>query len=189
MAKKNNNEEGVVLTPAQLKKIAEAASQVAIEEYRREEERCRVENRDKRLYNTRLLMEKYRGMVKYSEDAVYDAMQVDEDYELKSLVEMMFSGNDNYSLTVHSIQERVCQVKVILSHVGKMLEFYEYKCKSSGKQEIIRKWDTIYFLYLCEEERTVADLAEEFFVDISTVYKYNRAALQDLSALIFGWIG
>lgn len=185
---KRNTESTVELSKEQIKAIAEAASLVAIERYRKEAERSASEKRDKRLYNTRLLMEKYRGMVKYSESAVYDASQVDDDYDFLSLMEMMKDGNDNFTLTVHSIQERAATVAIILQHINKMLEFYEYRCKRTGKQEIMRKYEVVKKLYLDEDERTAQDIADEMYVDVSTVYKYNRAAMQDLSALFFGYI-
>ncbi len=185
---KSGNSDNANITNAQLKKITEIASLAAIEAYRKEIEKERQENRDKRLYNTRLLMEKYRGMVKYAEDAVYEASQVDDDLELQELVELMSTSKDSYSLTVESIQERVGKVRVILDHVTKMLDFYRHRCETSGKPEIIRKWDTVRYLYLEEEEKTVQDLAEMYFVDERTIYRYNRAAMQDLSALFFGWV-
>jgi len=187
MAKKNT-ENTVVLTKEQLKAITETASLVAIEKYRKEEERAAAEKRDKRLYNTRLLMEKYRGMVEYSKSAVYNASQVDDDYDFLSLMDLMKDGSDNYTLTVHSIQERAATVAIIIHHVDRMLEFYEARCKRSGKAEIMRKYEVIRRLYLDENEITVQDLADEMYVDISTVYKYNRAAMIDLSALFFGYI-
>lgn len=186
MAKEQGEE--IKLTPAQIRKITETASLVACEAYRKEAEKAKKENRDKRLYNTRLLLEKYRGLVKYSEDAVFEASQIDNDAELSELIEMMSSGREDYTLSVESIQERVARSALILQHVGKMLEYYEYRCKSSGKQEVLRKWDTIQYLYLDENEKTVQELAEMYYVDERTVYRYNKAALQDLSALFFGCI-
>lgn len=185
---KSGNGENANITNAQLKKVTEIASAVAVEAYRKEIEKERQENRDKRLYNTRLLMEKYRGMVKYAEDAVYEASQVDDDFKLQELVELMGTSKDSYSLTVESIQERVGKVRVILDHVTKMLDFYRHRCETSSKPEIMRKWDTVRYLYLEEEEKTVQDLAEMYFVDERTIYRYNRAAIQDLSALFFGWV-
>lgn len=189
MAKKDKGE-SVSLPSTVLKKITETASSVACEAYRREAEKVRQENRDKRLYNTRLLMEKYRGLVKYSDDAVYDASHLDgdEDMQLHELIELMSEGRDSFTLSVDSIRERVGRTRIILRHMNKMLEFYQYRCQSSGKLEIQRKWDTINYLYLTDEEKTVAELAKMFYVDERTVYRYNKAALQDLSALFFGCI-
>lgn len=187
MAKKTTDTE-VVLTKEQLRAITEAAAQVAIEKYHQEAEKVAAEKRDKRLYNTRLLMEKYRGMVEYSKSAVYNAAQIEDDYEFLSLMDMMKDGSDNYTLTVHSIQERAATVAIIIHHINKMLEFYKFHCKRTGREEIMRKYEVIKKLYIDEDEKTVQDLANEMFVDISTIYKYNRAAMQDLSALFFGYI-
>ena len=182
------NSDGVRLSAEQLKKITETASRVAIEEYHKEFDRCRQENRDKRLYNTRLLMEKYRGMVKYSESAVHDAAQLEDDLTLQVLLDVMRRSYDsNTTLSVQSIQERAGKVRIIIDHVTRMLDYYKFRCKSSGKVEILRKWEVIKALYLDEEIKTVQDLAEAYFVDERTIYRYTRAALQDLSALFFGW--
>lgn len=178
----------VDLPSGMLKKIVEAASAIACEAYRNEAEKVRTENKDKRLYNTRLLMEKYQGLVKYSEDALYDASQIDEDTELSELIELMSEGQGERTLSVDCVRERVGRTRIILRHMNRMLEFYRHKCQTSGKQEIQRKWDTIYELYLAENGKTIAELAEMFYVDERTVYRYNKAALQDLSALFFGFI-
>ena len=185
---KNAQRSEPALTPSQLEKIAEIASQAAIAAYRQEAERDREERRDRRLYNTRLLKEKYRGLVEYAEDAVYDAVHIDGDIQLQTLLELMESEKRSAGepLTVESIRERAVRTRIILTHVNKMLEFYRQHCKMSGKQENERKWAVIHHLYVSENEKTVADLAAMFDVDERTIYRYNKAALADLSALFFG---
>ena len=187
MAKKAQRGEPA-LTPSQIKKIAETASQIVIESYRQEAARVREENHDRRLYNTRLLMEKYRGLERYSEDAIYSASQIDEDTKLQSIIELMKENGDNTNFSIESIQTRVARTRVVLDHVDKMLAFYRFRCENSGKIEIQRKWETVKALYIDEEEKTVQELAEQFCVDERTVYRYNKAAMQDLSALFFGVI-
>ena len=100
----------------------------------------------------------------------------------------MQEANDDGLLTVESIQVRAARTRIILSHVNKMLEFYHHRCSLSGKTEIERKWLVIYHLYVSNDEKTIAELASEFCVDERTVYRYNRMALEELSALFFGSI-
>lgn len=180
--------DNATLSEEQIKAVAEIAAAAAIQEYKAEAEREKQERKDKRLYNTRLLLERYRGMIKYSEKAIYDAIQLDEDMELQTLLEMMGAKGDITTLSVESIQTRVAQTRVILSHVNKMLDFYQYRCTSSGKSEVLRKWQTIDHLFISDDEKTVEELAEEFNVDDRTVYRYIKSAIQDLSALFFGYI-
>lgn len=172
------------LTPELKQEIVE----LVIETYNKEIESQRKRSFDKRLYNTRLLMEKYRNMMKYVEDAVYDAKQLTKDFELQTLLETMTYGSDSYSFSVESIKERVGKTRIILDHVTKMLDYYRFRCESSNKQETMCKWETIRYLYLDKDEKSVQDLAKMYHVDERTVYRYNRAALQDLSALFFGWV-
>lgn len=186
---KSENDRTVNLSSTQLRQIAETASAVACKAYREEAEKVKQENRDSRLYNTRLLMEKYRGLVKYSEGAIYDSTQVDkEELGLHELLDLMSTGEDSYVLTVESIKERAERTRIIVAHMNKMLDFYKYRCERSGKLEIRRKWDTVYYLYIAEDEKTTQELAKLFYVDERTVYRYNKAALQDISALFFGCV-
>ena len=184
MPKEKND--SITRSKDQIKAITETAAAVAVREYLKEAERDRQERKDHRLHNTRLLMEKYRGMVVYSQDAVYDATQIDDDYDLLTLMEMMQEGIGSHTLTVHSIQEGAATVSIILHHINKMLEFYEHRCKTSGKTEILRRWETVRWLYIEEEEKTIPELSQMFFVDERTVYRYLKAATLDLSALFFG---
>lgn len=187
MAKKTTDTE-VVLTREQLRAITEAAAQVAIEVYHKEHERDKEECKDRRLYNTRLLMEKYKGMVVYCQEAVHTANQIDDDDELQAIVAAMSIGRDSYTLSIDSIREQAGKTRLILDHVDKMLDFYHFRCSSSGKTEVMRKWEVVNYLYLAEENKTVQELAQMYYVDERTIYRYNRAALQDISALLFGCI-
>lgn len=187
MAKKNTDNTPA-LSKEQLKAITEAAAQVALDEYKKERARDKEECRDRRLYNTRLLMEKYRGLVVYSDHAVYSANQIDEDDELQAIIEAISTGKDSYTLSIDSIRQQTAKTRIILDHIDKMLNFYHFYCSSSGKSEVMRKWEVVNHLYLSDDRKTVQELAEMYYVDERTIYRYNRAALQDISALLFGCI-
>ena len=188
MAKKDKPRgEGPALTPALLKKTVEAAVETAFEKYLREKKQSEEESRDKRLHNTELLLKKYRGLKEYSDDAVFDATQVKGDQHLQEILDLMSHGESSHSISVRSMRERVAQVRIILHHVDKMLNFYEFQCKKGSKDEE-HKWETVYLLYLSDEEKTIQEIAEVFEVDMSTAYRYRRTAINDLSTLFFGVI-
>lgn len=183
---KKHKEEAPKLTAAQLKIITKAATDSAIAAYHHEEEEARERDRDKRLYNTRLLLERYQDLIAYTQGAVYDTAQIDDDLELNSLMELMGDGKKDFSLNVHSIQQRVAEVSIMLHHTEKMLRYYKLGCEASGKLEEMRRWDTIRWLYLERNKKTTQELADEFNVDVRTVQRYSKAAIQELSALLFG---
>lgn len=186
MNKKDNA--GTSITKEQIKSISERAAEVAIEKFKSETEKYKEECRDRRLYNTRLLMEKYRGLIVYCNDAIHSANQIDDDYELSEIIAAMSVGKDSYTLSVDSIRERAGKTRIILDHINNMLNFYEAYCTFKNKPETARKWIVVKSLYLDEEKKTVQELAEMLYVDERTIYRYNKAALQDISALLFGCI-
>ncbi len=182
------DDETIKISPAQLKVIAAEASRIACEQFEAKFAEQEQVYRDKRLYNTKLLLERYRGLSRYRDKAVFDAAQIDDDKMIKELFDAMSCGNKSYELTVDAIQKRAAQVAVILHHVDKMLEFYKKDCLASRKDEVVNKWRTIQAMYLDENEKNAQELAGEFFVDERTVYRYQKAAVQDLSTLFFGII-
>lgn len=177
------------LTDEQRREIISMASRVAIEQYHKEAERTRKAARDKRLHNTKLLMEKYQGFVIHSQSAVFDASQIDDDLSLETLLDIMGCGEGEKKLSVASVQESAARTRVLVHHIDRMLEYYKFRCDHSPKPEDARRYRVIYFSYLVDEQeqKTFQELADDENVDISTIYKDHKAALQQLSALIFGY--
>lgn len=182
------NEDTIKISPAQLKVITAEASRIACEQFKAMIAEHEQANRDKRLYNTKLLLERYRGLSRYRDEAVFDASQIDDDEVIAELFDAMSCGNKSYVMTVDVIQKRAAQVAIILQHVDRMLGFYKKDCLSSHKDEIVNKWKTIQAMYLDEDEKNAEELAGELYVDERTVYRYQKAAIQDLSTLFFGII-
>lgn len=176
------------LTVEQRRDVTELASRVAIEQYRKENERQRNAVRDKRLYNTKLLMEKYRGFVIHSQSAVYDAAQIEGDLDLNSLLDLMGCRESEHQLSVESVQESAARTRVLVHHIDKMLDYYKYRCEHSQKPEDARRYRAINGIYIDEHEKTPQELADGETVDVSTIYKDVKTALRQLSALFFGYI-
>lgn len=175
------------LSNEQRREIIGLASQVAIEYYHKEKDRSRKAAQDKRLYNTKLLMEKYRGFVIHSQSAVYDATQVDDDLDLAALLDLMGCGEGENHLLVESVQESAARTRVLVHHIDQMLDYFKHSCEASPRPEDGRRCRIIYALYIDDEKKTAQELADLECIDISTVYKDVKAAMKQLSALIFGY--
>ena len=169
------------LTPELKREIVE----LTIETYRKEAEKQREARRDRRLHNTKMLMEKYRGFVIHSQSAVYEAAQVDEDEHFNDLLELMDSGGRGFS--VESVRESAARTHIMVQHIQRMLEFYEFCCNRSKKPEDARRLRVVKALYVDEDKKTPEELAKMECVDVRTIYRDNQAALNELSALLFGY--
>lgn len=168
------------LTPDMKREIVE----LAIETYNNEIENQRKRQFDRKLRNTRLLLEHYREFVALSEKAVYEASQCDEDvYDILSL---MSGKPSEQEMQVESIKKSAVRTTLILEHVRRALEDYESYCKRSKRDEEMRRFRTIHRLYIGEELWDAADIAEAETIDISTVYKDIKEATRRLTPRIFG---
>lgn len=144
---------GPILTPTLLKAIAEAASEKAIEAYRKEVEVHREEARDRRFHNTKLLLERFKGLEEHSKEAVRSASQVEDDPDLEELVELMKGYDNRYEASVPSIMKSAAYTSTLVHHVKRMLDFYKRCCDVSQKPEDSRRYRIIYSTYLAEPGR------------------------------------
>ena len=97
----------ITISPEMLQEIIRVASETAIEKYQREAEKSRKAVRDKRLHNTKLLLQNYHCFVEHSKSAVYEASQLSEDDDFEELMEELMSQTDGRVRVpvVRSIQE------------------------------------------------------------------------------------
>lgn len=175
------------LTDEQRREIIETASRVAIAQYHKETDRQKKAIKDRRLHNTKLLMERYREFVIHSKSAVYDAAQVDDDTDFDTLLDLMGLGDGGRQLSVASVQESAARTRILVHHIDQMLDYFKCRCEKSRKSEDARRYRVIKGMYLDESEKMAQELADEETVDVSTIYKDAKMAMQQLSALIFGY--
>lgn len=173
-----------VLTPELKKEIIELTTMTAIRAYHSEADKQMKVQLDKRIHNTKLLLKNYRDLKIHSEDSVYEASKADESaYEILSAMSDR-DPNENY---VESIKRSVGRTVIILNHVDEMLRIYEISCKRSQRPEDMRRYTTIYRLYIdTEREWSPQDVADDENVDLTTVYRDVKEAVRRLTALIFG---
>lgn len=91
MAQEDKN---VTIPPEMMQEIVRVASETAVEKFQHEAERNRKAVKDKRLHNTKLLLQNYHCFVEHSKSAVYEASQLSEDDDFEELMEELMSQSD-----------------------------------------------------------------------------------------------
>lgn len=150
---------------------------------------------DKRLYNTKLLLEHYRLFKEHAENAVFELTRLDE-AELTA-IEIMDSmwqsaGPGRGEIAIESIAKSTLRTEIVIKHIDEMLGIYEAYCFRSGKPENERRWDIINTIYIkpLQGNKTKTELYEElaekhFISDRQVKYDINMA-LEQITALLFG---
>ena len=158
-----------------------------IDRLREEEKKAAITQQDKRRASTRLLLQNYRILVDHFESAVFTTSQVDveEGLSLAEIIELI-DGNSSDWLKVESIRQSAVKTKIIINHINTMLELYRTYCERSPKEEDIRRYRVIYWLYLDGDPKTVEEIAEEENTNKRTIYRDIHSAIEQLTALFFG---
>ena len=162
---------------------AEAGARAAIEELEQREQW----RRDRRLGNTRLLLENYRTFKIHCESAVFQAeLSADDEAEALSILDAMMDRPSKQTLYIESIKKSAQRTRIIIAHIESMMEVYRILCAKSQKPEDMRRCSVVEKMYICSREWSVEEIAESEGIDERTVYKDIKAACTKLAALLFG---
>ncbi|MDD6966385.1 MAG: hypothetical protein PUK18_02625 [Firmicutes bacterium] len=160
---------------------AKAAAEFIAQERKREKE----SRYDRRLGNTKLLLENYRMFKEHCSRAVFDSSQLDEN--AIDILDLMW-GRDG-DVFVESIKKSAQRTQIILRHIDEMLDAYAGLCKLSGREEEMRRMRAVLALYIENPGKTIQEISELEKVNTSTIYRDIAIATEKLTGLIFGLDG
>ena len=164
--------------PKLLEEVANIAAEKALEFLEKEKKRQQKQKRDRRLRNTKLLLKHYRAFKLHCQDVKVELEKLQDPELLEEL--------DTEEFAVESIKRSKERTLAMVKFIDQMLLVYRIMCEQSGKPEDLRRYQTIYWMYISDEKKTADEIAEGHNIDRRTVYKDINNACQALSALIFG---
>lgn len=166
------------LTEKQIEAISKTAVATALEFMVNEKEKQEKRKHDRRLRNVKLLLKNYRSFALHVEDIKQDIQELNAVLELDEL--------DTDEFAIESIKRSKQRTLAIVKFINKMLKVYKTICMQSGNPDEIRKYETIDFLYICENKKTADEISEMHFLSKRMVYKNVDKACETLVVLIFG---
>lgn len=150
---------------------------------------------DKRLYNTKLLLEHYRLFKEHAENAVFELTRLDE-AELTA-IEIMDSmwqsaGPGRGEIAIESIANSTLRTQIVIKHIDEMLGIYEAYCYRSGKPENERRWDVINTMFILplpvgkSKTELYEELAAKHFTSTRQIQRDINDSMEKITALLFG---
>ena len=178
------------ITEAQLEDMIKKASEAGAEAYKKEQSQSTRRKVDRMLYKTKVLLEKYTWLKAYAKNSVYTLEQAEKVNDGMADIEVLtkFGIFDN-DKTLHNLKRGVITVNMLMTHVDNMLEVYRENCESSASKTKQRQYRVVYNMYLAEEKKTTKEIAEMECEEVRTIQNAAKAAMEDLTALIFGLDG
>ncbi|MFS1519638.1 hypothetical protein V1503_24745 [Bacillus sp. SCS-151] len=156
--------------------MAVKAAMEYMEEQKKKEEK---EKYDKRLRNTKILIKNYRNFVLHTKDIQDDIDQLNDNLLIDDL-----HGADE--LAVESIKRSKQRTLAMIKFINQMFVLYKNRCEDSDKPEDMRRYETVFYMYISDDKKTVNQIAKENCIDNRTVYKDINNACKELSSLMFG---
>ncbi len=168
-----------------IKLAAETGAKAAMDKIKAERERIIKGRHDSRLRNTKLLFKNYRMFKEHKNKAVYRASQMTDENAI-DILDLMYNKNNCQDIKIESIKQSAVRTDIIIEHIDKMLEIFKTVCENSEKTEDKRKYRVLYAMYIADDVSSAEKIAISENIDTRTVYKDIDAAIDKMSALIFG---
>ena len=168
--------------------LQEEITNLVIRKLREEETKLLKSRHDKKRANVKLVLRRFREIEEHVNKAVHSALQAEEDLTLQDLLELMGGGSRD-SFRIESIRESAAKSRLLVTHMHKMIEAYKEACERSEKDEEKRRYRVLYKTYISPEPKTADEIAQEEYVDKSTIYRDIDAAADKLAVLFFGVYG
>lgn len=155
------------------KQTVQAITETVLKEVRKQQDRHSKQHKDRRLRNTKLLVENYRMLNKHCEGINADL----KDYEEYTY--------DPDQIQLHTLMKYKVKTKKMLNYFDSMLRTYKEYCELTGPMAA-RRYKILYTLYIDDDKKSADDVAEFYNMDRSTVFRDAKKATEELSIFLFG---
>lgn len=163
-------------------RIIEIAVKAALSFMKKEKQSEEQSRNDKRLRNTRLLLENYNALNDHCRNAIYDRKTANAS---DNPIDLLDAINDyNRNTFIQTIKDSVLRTRIIITHINEMLKLYKIYCETSVKPEDVRRYRILQARYF--DGKGIEAICEIEKIDQSTYYRDSRDIINKLSALIFG---
>lgn len=152
------------------------AVKVAIREFDKEK---KEEQRERVLYNTKLLLKNYNSLKNHIDEAVSDVKSLENDLELENLGDI-----DKEKLYIISIKKSKAKTLLMIAHIDvalKSLMNKQYRLCSIEKYRALEK----YYI----DNKTYEEIAEELNCSVITAKRWVKEMVKELSINLFGLDG
>lgn len=154
-------------------KIATMAAEQAVKKYQEQEKKRK---KDYRFRNTKLLLKNYNSLKSYLENALDSIKEID-DIINKDDIDM--STKDE--LYIQSIRDSKFKTLIMVSHIDAAILQLRKNMVAKEQQD---KYLVIEKIYV--GNKTFEEVAKELHCDQTTIRRWEKATVDELSVLLFG---
>ena len=122
------------------------------------------------------------------ENAIYTLEEERAVGEMKpgEIWKLLSNSEPDDEIFIESICKSATRTMIILQHLDRMLEIYEAFCEHSSMESLKRQCRVMKARYLEEPQVSMSDIADREHIHKRTAEKDLDAAIESITALIFG---
>lgn len=170
-----------------LRDVLKIGIQIGVETALEQMHKQRMENikcrYDRRLRNTRLLLENYHNFADFCDNAVYDKSKLRFIDVLEDIESIM---DDRDEVVLESIKRTKQRSYIMFEHINKMVDMYKVFTEKSKKLEECRKYKIIFYSYISSPIYTNEEIAKKLHIDTRTVRRDRALAIEQLNVFLWG---
>jgi len=130
----------------------------------------------------------YRKSKRFIDNLVNRAVSAEEILTHRDLLDLM-SRYGREAVRVNLTRDHAAHLMLRANLITDALHAYKAVCENSKDTEDMRRYRSLYHLYISEEPKTAEEIAECENLDRSTVYRDVEIAIEGLAVLFYGAIG
>jgi len=183
----------LILTNTQLENLVKISAQEGIKAYQHEIEKCNKENEKRydKVRQTKKLLASYRRLKNKLENEELGFYTEDEKIELrwKFLEDLMGSARNIIKKTEQKVidtEKKLQEERFYLQRIESAVELYRIETEKSNNEEQKRRFREIYYLYISDERKKVAEIAQIEHINEKTVYKDINIACKAIALYMLG---
>jgi DNA-binding transcriptional MerR regulator len=138
---------------------------------------------ERRLHNTRLLLENYRVFLKHRDKAVVSSSDL-RPIDVLEDIESIFDPKKE--LILESVKRSKDRTLLMIAHMDEMLNQYKFYAKSCNIAEEWRRYMVMHYSYISNRSYTNAQIGGRCRVDSRTIQRDRQAAIEMYSRFLWG---
>lgn len=138
--------------------------------------------------DTQRLLSHYHDLKDAHTEAVYNlkTLPCREDEHYAEIDDMMRRIISKYDVRLESIEKSAAKTHMYILEIDSALEAYKSHCYASNQENQQRRWRVLEGRYLDCPRLTTRQMANNEFVDVRTIQRDLRDAIEDMTVRLFG---
>lgn len=172
---------------ANLTEVIKIATQVGVDTARKEFQQLTLESlksrEDRRLHNTKILLENYKILKMTCAKHVVDIKKSNALDTLEDIEALMDNTKERI---LESVQKSQARTIAMVGYIEDTLKLYHAYAKHIKKKDELCKYTVMVMLFMSKLSYSNADIAVKLHVDASTISRYKADAIKTYSRFLWG---